>query len=142
MSGAVTLCIATKLSDEEKLEVLRRLDQFRKWYSIEEKRYCLVCCKLISGRQIQVTGGTRGNGPLRLSCPTEPCNSIPMDWVLPTDEVLAKVENMAAEERKAAELLKPVAVTIGNGKTMPTAKRHEDLISRLLKFGLPFKRYS
>ena len=137
----MTLCVATKLSDEEKLGVLRRLDQFRKWYSIEEKRYCLVCGKLISGRQVQVTGGFRGNGPLRLSCPTEQCNSIPMDWVLPTDEILAKVENMAAQECKAAEL-KPVAVTIGNGKTVPTAKPHEDLISRLLKFVLPFKRYS
>ena len=141
ISRAVTLCVTTKLSDEEKLGVLRRLDQFRKWYSIEEKRYCLVCGKLISGRQIQVTGGTRGNGPLRLSCPTERCNSIPMDWVLPTDEILAKVEKMAAQERKAAEL-KPVAVTIGNGKTVPTAKPQEDLISRLLKFVLPFKRYS
>ena len=137
----MALSVATKLSDEEKLGVLRRLDQFRKWYSIEEKRYCLVCGKLISGRQIQVTGGTRGNGPLRLSCPTEQCNSIPMDWVLPTDEILAKVENMAAQECKAAEL-KPVAVTIGNGKTVPTAKPHEDRISRLLKFVLPFKRYS
>jgi hypothetical protein len=64
-----------------------------------------------------------------------------MDWVLPTDEILAKVENMAAQERKAAEL-KPVAVTIGNGKTVPTVKPREDLISRLLKFVLPFKRYS
>jgi hypothetical protein len=129
------------LSDEEKLEVLRRLDQFRKWYSLEDKRYCLVCGKVISGWQIQVTGGTRGSGPLRLSCPTEQCNSIPMDWVLPTDEILAKLENMAAEERKAAEL-KPVAVTVGNGQTVPTVKPHEDLISRLLKFVLPFKRYS
>jgi hypothetical protein len=141
ISGVVALSTATKLSDEERLEVLRRLDQFRQWHSLEEKRYCLVCGKLISGRQIQVTGGTRGNGPLRLSCPTERCNSIPMDWVLPTDEILAKVEKMAAEERKAAEL-KPVAVTIGNGKTVPTAKPHEDLISRLLKFVFPFKRYS
>jgi hypothetical protein len=141
ISRVVALSTATKLLDEEKLEVLRRLDQFRQWHSLEEKRYCLVCGKLISGRQIQVTGGTRGNGPLRLSCPTGRCNSIPMDWVLPTDEILAKVENMAAEERKAAEL-KPVAVTIGNGKTVPTAKPHEDLISRLLKFVLPFKRYS
>ena len=141
ISQVVALSTATKLLDEEKLEVLRRLDQFRQWHSLEEKRYCLVCGKVISGRQIQVTGGTRGNGPLRLSCPTGGCNSIPMDWVLPTDEILAKVENIAAEERKAAEL-KPVAVTIGNGKTVPTAKPHEDLISRLLKFVLPFKRYS
>ena len=104
ISGAVTLFEATKLSDQEKLEVLRRLDQFRQWHSLDEKRYCLVCGTLISGRQIQVAGGTRGNGPLRLSCPTERCNSIPMDWVLPTNEILARMEKMAAEERKAAEL--------------------------------------
>ena len=98
----MTLSTATKLSDDEKLEALRRLDQFRQWHSLDEKRYCLVCGKLISGRQIQVAGGTRGNGPLRLSCPTDGCNSIPMDWVLPTDEILAKVEKLAAEERKAS----------------------------------------
>jgi hypothetical protein len=137
----VALSVATKLSDEEKLEVLRRLDQFRHWHSLDEKRFCLVCGKLLSGRQIQVAGGTRGNGPLRLSCPTERCNSIPMDWVLPTDEILARVEEMAAEERKTAEL-KPAAAVVGNGKTAPTAKAHEDIRSRLLKFVLPFKRYS
>jgi len=141
ISGAVALSVATKLSDEEKLEVLRRLDQFRQWRSLEEKRYCLVCGTIITGRQIQVAGGTRGDGPLRLSCPTERCNSIPMDWVLPTDEILARVEEMAAEERKAA-VLKPAAAVVGNGKTAPTAKPHEDRISRLLKFVLPFKRYS
>ena len=140
----MTLCVATKLSDEEKLEVLRRLDQFRKWYSLEEKRYCLACGKLISGRHIQVTGGTRGNGPLRLSCPTEKCNSIPMDWVLPTDEILAKVQTIAAEERKTAEL-RAAAVSTATVKTVPkvpTNKGHDDLMSRLLRFVLPFKRYS
>src|SRR5215469_17538669 len=95
ISGAVAPSVATELLDEEKLEVLRRLDQFRQWHSLDEKRYCLVCGNLISGRQIQVAGGTRGNGPLRLSCPTERCNSIPMDWVLPTDEVLARMERLA-----------------------------------------------
>jgi hypothetical protein len=135
----VALSTATRLSDEEKLEVLRRLDQFRQWRSLEEKRYCLVCGAIINGGQIQVAGGTRSNGPLRLSCPTERCNSIPMDWVLPTDEILAKVEEMAAKERKA--VLKPAAVVVGNGKTAPTAKAHEDIRSRLLKFALPFKRY-
>jgi hypothetical protein len=137
----VALSTPTRLSDEEKLEALRRLDQFRQWHSLEEKRYCLVCGNLISGRQIQVAGGTRGNGPLRLSCPTERCNSIPMDWVLPTDEILAQVEKMAAEERKSSAL-KPAAITIGNGKTMRTDKTHDDLMSRLFKFALPFKRHS
>jgi hypothetical protein len=129
------------LSDEEKLEVLRRLDQFREWHSLEEKRYCLVCGTLISGRQIQVGGRTRGNRPPRVSCPTEQCNSIPMDWVLPTDEILAKVEKLAAEEHKAAEP-KPLAVITDDAKTAPTVKAHDDLMSRLLKFVSPFKRYS
>lgn len=137
----MALSTATRLSDEEKLEALRRLDQFRQWHSLEEKRYCLVCGNLISGWQIQVAYGTRSNGSLRLSCPTEGCNSIPMDWVLLTDEILAKVEKMAAEEREASAL-KPAAVTIGNGKTVRTGKTHDDLMSRLLKFALPFKRHS
>jgi len=137
----VSLFLATNLSDEQKLEALRRLDQFRQWHSLDEKRYCLVCGNIISGRQIQVADGTRGNGRLRLSCPTERCNSIPMDWVLPTDEILARVEKMAAEERKAAEL-KSAAAAIGNGKPAPTTKAHDDFMSRLLKFVLPFKRYS
>ena len=100
----MTLSTATRLSDEENLEALRRLDQFRQWHSLEEKRYCLVCGKLISGRQIQVADRTRGNEPLRLTCPTEGCNSIPMDWVLPTDEILARVEKLVEEERKASAL--------------------------------------
>src|SRR5882762_3231235 len=77
------------LSDPEKLDVVRRLDQFREWHSLDDKRFCLVCGKIINGWQIQITGGTRGNGSLRLSCPTQRCNSIPMDWVLPTAELMA-----------------------------------------------------
>jgi hypothetical protein len=141
ISGVMALSTATKLSDEEKLEVLRRLDQFRQWHSLEEKRYCLVCGTLISGRQIQIGGDTRGNGPLRLSCPTERCNSIPMDWVLTTDEILAKVEKLAAEERKAAES-KAAAVITDTAKPVPTVKADDDFVSRLIKFVLPFKRYS
>lgn len=141
ISGVVAPTTATRLSDEEKLEVLRLLDQFRAWHSLEDKRYCLVCGAIISGWQIQVGGGVRGDGPLRLSCPTEQCNSIPMDWVLPTDEILAKVERLAAEERKAAEI-KPAAVITDNGKTLPIVKAHDDLISRLIKLVSPFKRYS
>ena len=137
----MTLSTTARLADDEKLEVLRQLDQFRRWHSLDEKRYCLVCGKLIWGRQIQVDGGTRGNGSLRLSCPTERCNSIPMDWVLPTSEVLAKVEKLAAEERKAREL-SPAAVTIGNGQAVPSHKPHNDFMSRLLKFALPFKRHA
>src|SRR5260370_22657770 len=136
LSQTVTLSTADRLWDDEKLEGLRLLDQFRQWHSLDEKRYCLVCGNLITGRQIQVASETSGNGPLRLSCPTERCNSIPMDWVLLTNEILARVE-----ERKASAL-KPAAVTIGNGKAVPSHKPHNDFMSRLLKFALPFKRHS
>jgi hypothetical protein len=136
----VALTTAIRLSDEEKLEALRRLDQFRQWHSLDEKRYCLVCGKLISGRQIQVAGGTRGNDALRLNCPTEQCNSIPMDWVLPTDEVLAKVERRAEEERKAS--LKPAAVTVGNGQTVHTDKSHRHFVSRLIRLAFHLKRHA
>jgi hypothetical protein len=61
--------------------------------------------------------------------------------VLPTDEILAKLERMAEEERKASAL-KLAAVTIGNGKAVPSHKLHNDFMSRLLKFALPFKRHA
>ena len=141
ISGAVALSTATKLSDNEKLEALRRLDQFLQWPSLEEKRYCLVCGKIITGQKIQVVGGTRGNGALWLNCPTEGCNSIPMDWVLPTDEILAKVEKIAEEERKASAL-KPAAATNGNGKTVHAGREHEHFASRLRKFAFHFKRHT
>jgi hypothetical protein len=95
------------LPEADKLDALRRLDQFREWRSLDDTRFCLVCGKIITGRQIQVAGGTRGNGLQRLSCPTERCNSIPMDWVLPTDEILAVAETVRSEERNDAP---PMAV--------------------------------
>ena len=131
----MTLSSPIKLSDQEKLDVLCRLDQFRHWGSLEEKRYCLVCGKIITGRQIRVVGGTRGNGPLRLSCPTEHCNSIPMDWVLPTDEIIARVEMLAAEERKAAA---PSPMNHNNGRLERPERPHNDIASR--KFAFHFKR--
>jgi hypothetical protein len=97
MLAAVSLLAAVRLGDQDKLETLQRLDKFRHWRSLDDKRYCLGCGKLISGRQIQVIGGTRGNGPLRIICPTERCSAIPMDWVLPTDEVLANNSPPRAE---------------------------------------------
>jgi len=140
VSKAVALSTATRLSDAEKLEVLRRLDQFRQWHSLDDKRYCLVCGKLITGRQIQVIGGSRGNGALRLSCPTERCNSIPMDWVLTTNEILAKVEKLAEEERKASPL--PPAEVNGDRKMSQSEKSHAHFVSRLRRLAFHLKRHA
>ena len=93
----MALVSSIKLSDQEKLGILQRLDQFRHWHSLDEKRYCLVCGEMITGRQIQVIMGTPGNRSLRIICPTENCKAIPMDWVRPTDEVLIKIAMVEAE---------------------------------------------
>jgi hypothetical protein len=86
-------------SDEEKLNVLRRLDQFRQWHSLDEKRYCLVCGEIFTGREIQVIESTDGDAPLRVICPTEHCHATPMEWVPPTEDVLIKIAMVEAECR-------------------------------------------
>ncbi len=136
---AVALHTPTDSSEDQKLEALRRLDQFRQWRSLDERRYCLVCGKVITGRQIEVTGGTLG--PMKLSCPTKSCNSIPMDWVLPTNEVLVRVKEMATDERKASGLTSE-AVTKGTRKPGREQKGQNYFVSRFFKFALAFKRYS
>ena len=123
----------------DKLDVLRRLDQFRQWRSLDEKRFCLVCGKIITGRQLQVAGGTRGSGALRLSCPTERCNSIPMDWVLPTDEILARVERMVTEEREAEV---PAPVTHADEGYERGHRGQSGIVSQLRQFAFLFKRRS
>jgi hypothetical protein len=102
----MTVACSIKLSDEEKLNILRRVDQFRQWRSLEEKRYCLVCGEMITGRQIQVIGDTRGNAQLRLSCPTEHCNATPIEWVCPTEEVLIKIAMVETEYHRLRQIIR------------------------------------
>ncbi|MFN2509127.1 MAG: hypothetical protein ABR589_10195 [Chthoniobacterales bacterium] len=75
-----------QLSAADKLQMLRRLDQYRSWESLSDRRQCLRCGDIITGREIEVVGGTRESGPLRLQCPTENCPAMPMDWILLKEE--------------------------------------------------------
>ena len=134
----MTLSPSVALPDADKLDVLRTVDPFRPWRSLDDKRYCLVCGKIITGQQIQVQGGTRGNGALRLSCPSEGCNSIPMDWVILTDEILARAEMMAAREHQAATS-RPVNHTRTVRRPHET---HHGIASQLRNFASHFNRGS
>ena len=96
----MTFISPAQICDEEKLKLLRRLDQFRDWHSLDDERYCLTCSKIINGHEIQLVDGTRGNGPLRPACPTELCDSIPMNWVLPTG-VLADIAMQKASANES-----------------------------------------
>jgi len=125
----VTLSPQVTLSDSDKLDALRRLDQFREWRSLDDTRFCLVCGKIINGRQIQVDSGTPGDAPPLLNCPSERCNSIPMDWVLPTDEILALAETMASEKER---------IVAPPGAADHSVEEH-GLTSQLKKLAMQFK---
>jgi hypothetical protein len=60
---------------------------------------------------------------------------------LPTNEILAKVERLAEEERKASAL-KPAAVTIGNVETVHTDKSLEHFVSRLRRLAFRLKQHA
>jgi len=60
-----------------------------------------------------------------------------MDWVLPTDEILAKVEVMAAEECKTAA---PMPANHSNGRSERAHSGHNGIASQLRKFSFHFKR--
>jgi hypothetical protein len=72
-----------RLAVEDKLAALRRLDKSRAWNSLDDRLYCTTCKTVISGRQIEVVGGTNGLRALRLKCSTPGCFSTPPDWSLP-----------------------------------------------------------
>ena len=124
MLQAMSILTPIEVSAGEKLELLQRLDRYRKWQSLDEKRYCLACGRIIEGRDILVVGGTRGTGPLRLVCPTSGCHSIAMDWVIPTDAVLARIARM--EEYPTSP-------------RRSTPQRRRKLTTRLLKFAQQFR---
>ncbi|MEP7015835.1 MAG: hypothetical protein ABI925_10380 [Verrucomicrobiota bacterium] len=84
------------LQERDKLEILQSLDRHRQWRSLDETRYCIVCGEIITGREIQVVR-TRESDSLKAICPSQDCNSIPMDWVRPSDEVLAMQAELADE---------------------------------------------
>jgi hypothetical protein len=68
---------------EDKLTSLRRLDKSRAWNSLDDQLYCTICKTIISGRHIEVVGGTNGLRALHLKCSTPGCFSTPADWLLP-----------------------------------------------------------
>lgn len=63
---------------DEKLTVLQEADTFRKWYSLDDLRACVLCNRLINGRMIDAR--QEKDGSYRLRCPTPGCRASPRDW--------------------------------------------------------------
>ncbi len=62
----------------ERLAILRRNDHDRTWISLDDRRCCVRCAKVFSGREILIT--PRKDGKHELHCPTEDCDSFPIHW--------------------------------------------------------------
>jgi hypothetical protein len=70
------------LSTEEKLGLLKQLDRWRGWTSLDDKRLCLGCGRLFSGHEVAFLSSGSDNST-EAHCPTDGCQSIPLDWILP-----------------------------------------------------------
>jgi hypothetical protein len=71
-----------QLSIEEKLNLLNRLDRWRVWKSLDDRRLCLGCGRLFNGHEVEMVTG-EDPSTVELHCPTRSCQSIPLDWILP-----------------------------------------------------------
>jgi hypothetical protein len=125
-SNAMSILAPIEVNAAEKLELLQRLDRYRKWNELGDKRYCLACGRIIEGHDIVIVGGTRGTGPLRLVCPTNGCHSITMDWVIPTEQVLQRLS--ALEDRQSGR------------PRSGSAHSREKFSARLRRFATHFRR--
>jgi hypothetical protein len=64
----------------DRLEVLRTLDHFHDWRSLEDERLCKMCGRTFSGHEVEIV--PEGDG-FKLSCPTRNCQSEVHHWIYP-----------------------------------------------------------
>ena len=80
--GNIIAADLLQLSAEEKLNLLKQADRWRPWYSLEDRRLCLGCGRLITGHELEMIQSNDGSA-VEAHCPTRGCQSIPLDWILP-----------------------------------------------------------
>ena len=71
--------MSQEFESEKHLEILCAADLERRWYALDEKRVCVICGKIISGRQIEIRGEA---GSYSLHCPTRGCPATFSHWHL------------------------------------------------------------
>ena len=68
-----------ELTAEERLNILRTGDKLRTWSSLDDKRLCILCERILSGLQIEILRDQRGR--YLLKCPTVGCDSFAAHWL-------------------------------------------------------------
>ena len=79
---------ASQLHPEDRLDILREADSFRKWRSLDDRRICVTCDRVITGRQIKITRASASN--VRVACPTDGCAGSPREWVYPGNPLVSE----------------------------------------------------
>ena len=69
--------MAIHYSPEDRLQILRASDVSRKWYSLDDKRVCVLCDRVITGRQVEIK---KHRGTATPHCPTPGCEGTPREW--------------------------------------------------------------
>lgn len=64
---------------EDRLRILQKSDLERHWYTVDDKRVCILCEHIISGRDIRISGGPE---EYSLACPTPGCPGNSTHWLL------------------------------------------------------------
>lgn len=68
------------LSADERLRLLREIDRFSPWYSLDDKRVCGICERVFWGREIRFQEQAQTGYALR--CPTENCPAVFSHWLV------------------------------------------------------------
>ena len=76
----ISASVPLRLPPEDKLDLLRYLDEFRFWHSLDDERRCTRCQRTITGKQLLVFERQGTRGKMRLQCPTIGCVSTPSEW--------------------------------------------------------------
>jgi hypothetical protein len=80
-----------QLTPEDRLSILRAEEQFRRWNSLDDERFCILCEKKFNGHQVEIQ--CFANGKHELHCPTEGCDSGPHQWVYPGTPLISDIVN-------------------------------------------------
>jgi hypothetical protein len=73
-----TMEMNTRIGLDEKLTILQEADSIRQWSSLDDRRVCVLCNRVITGRMIDIWQDA--HGAYHFHCPTPGCPAEPRDW--------------------------------------------------------------
>ena len=122
------------VSGRDHLDLIRRLDRKHSWATLSDQRYCTDCHEVFSARDLEITGGTRALGRLRLQCATPGCTSSPDAWLPVGDRrTVRRVVSATRHIAHARERARQLRRSISFARAFPQPKRQTSPLQALIK---------